>query len=246
MDNRTASVSFSPNQTSNFVANTGFGFASFLLGAPESASRNAGNTEGLMHGNTYSWYLQDTWHASRKLTLNLGLRWDYASPLINDFGLATFVLETGQYVWDQKNPITGAAANIPQAGIPPDRNNFAPRVGVAYQITPTTVVRSGFGIYYNTFGSNYVQAQQSARGNWPFAFPQAVTGLNTGVPNVLMPNPFPGPRHWIDGPAGMPAMSESNRKLVAHADTWRSGVSPSSNKSRARGCWNPLTSARTV
>jgi Carboxypeptidase regulatory-like domain/TonB dependent receptor len=202
VDNRTASVSFSPNQTSNFVANTGFGLASFLLGAPESASRNAGNTEGLMHGNTYSWYLQDTWRASRKLTLNLGLRWDYASPLINDFGLATFVFETGQYVWDKKNPITGAAPNIPPAGIPPDRNNFAPRAGIAYQITPTTVLRSGFGIFYNTFGSNYVQAQQSARGNWPFAFPQSLTGLNTGVPNVLMPDPFPGPAIGSTVPLG--------------------------------------------
>jgi hypothetical protein len=202
VDNRTATVSFSPNQTSNFVANTGFGLASFLLGAPESASRNAGNTEGLMHGNTYSWYLQDTWRASRKLTLNLGLRWDYASPLINDFGLATFVFETGQYVWDKKNPITGAAPNIPPAGISPDRNNFAPRVGIAYQIAPSTVLRSGFGIFYNTFGSNYVQAQQSARGNWPFAFPQTLAGLNTGVPNVLMPDPFPGPAIGSTVPLG--------------------------------------------
>jgi hypothetical protein len=202
VDNRTASVSFSPNQTSNFVPNTGFGFASFLLGAPESASRNAGNTEGLMHGNTYSWYVQDTWRASRKLTLNLGVRWDYASPLINDYGLGTFVLETGQYVWDQKNPITGAPANIPTAGIPPDRNNFAPRFGAAYQLTPKTVVRAGFGLFYNVFGSNYVQAQQSARGNWPFAFPQALTGLNTGVPNVLLPDPFPGPPTGSTVPLG--------------------------------------------
>lgn len=202
VDNRTSSVSFSPNQTSNFVANTGFGFASFLLGAPESASRNAGNTEGLMHGNTYSWYLQDTWRANRRLTLNAGLRWDYASPLINDYGLGTFVFETGQYVWDKKNPITGAEPNIRRAGIPPDYNNFAPRIGIAYQVTPTTVVRSGFGIYFNTFGSNYVQAQQSARGNWPFAFPQSLTALNTGVPTVFMPNPFPGPATGSTVPLG--------------------------------------------
>ena len=226
VDNRTAAVSFSPNQTSNFVANTGFGFASFLLGAPESASRNAGNTEGLMHGNTYSWYAQDTWHASRKLTLNLGVRWDYASPLINDYGLATFVLETGQYVWDQKNPITGAAPNIPPAGIPPDRHNFAPRVGIAYQITPATVVRSGFGLYYNTFGSNYVQAQQSARGNWPFAFPQALAGLNTGVPNVLMPNPFPGPATGSTVPLGcqqcLNLIQSSSR--TGYVEEWRFSI----------------------
>jgi hypothetical protein len=177
-------------------------FASYLLGTPDTVTRNAGNTEGLMHGNVYSWYLQDTWRATRKLTLNLGLRWDYASPLINDFGLGTFVYETGQYVWDQKNPITGAPANVRQAALPPDRNNFAPRVGLAYQLSPKTVVRGGFGIFYDIFGSNYVQTQQSPRGNWPFAFPQTVTGLNTGVPNAIFPNVLPGPPTGSTVPLG--------------------------------------------
>jgi hypothetical protein len=201
-DNRTDGVTFSSSPTSNFVANTGLAFASFLLGTPDTATRNAGNTEGLLHGNVYSWYLQDTWRATKRLTVNLGLRWDYASPLINDYGLGTYVWETGQYVWDQKNPITGAAATVRQAGIPPDRNNFAPRVGLAYQLSPKTVVRSGFGIFYDIFGSNYVQTQQSPRGNWPFAFPQTVTGLNTGVPNAIYPNVLPGPPTGSTTPLG--------------------------------------------
>jgi hypothetical protein len=201
-DNRTDGVTFSSSPTSNFVANTGLGFATFLLGTPDTVTRNAGNTEGKLHGNVYSWYVQDTWRAGRKLTLNLGVRWDYASPLINDYGLGTYVWETGQYVWDQKNPITGAAATIPPAGIPPDRNNFAPRVGIAYQISPKTVVRSGFGIFYDIFGSNYVQTQQSPRGNWPFAFPQTVTGLNTAVPNAIYPNVLPGPPTGSTVPLG--------------------------------------------
>lgn len=202
LDNRTDGVTFSSSPTSNFVANTGLGFASFLLGTPDTVTRNAGNTEGLMHGNVYSLYVQDTWRATKRLTLNLGLRWDYASPLINNYGLGTFVWETGQYVWDQKNPITGAPANIPQAGIPPDYKNFAPRVGLAYQLSPKTVVRAGYGIFYDTFGSNYVQSQQSARGNWPFAFPQTVTGLNTGVPNAIFPNVLPGPPTGSTVPLG--------------------------------------------
>ena len=202
VDNRTDGVTFSSSPTSNYVANTGLALASFLLGTPDTVTRNAGNTEGLLHGNVYSWYFQDTWRAKKKLTLNLGLRWDYASPLINDYGLATFVWETGQYVWDQKNPITGAAANMPQGGIPPDRNNFAPRVGLAYQLSPKTVIRSGFGIFYDIFGSNYVQSQQSPRGNWPFAFPQTATGLNTGVPNAIFPNVLPGPPTGSTSPLG--------------------------------------------
>ena len=201
-DNRTDGVTFTQNPTSNFAANTGDGFATFLLGTPDTVTRNAGNTEGLMHGNVYSLYVQDDWRATRRLTLNLGLRWDYASPLINDFGLGTFVWETGQYVWDQKNPITGAPANIRQAGIPPDYKNFAPRVGLAYQLTNKTVIRSGYGIFFDTFGSNYVQTQQSPRGNWPFAFPQTATGLNTAVPNAIFPNVLPGPPTGSTVPLG--------------------------------------------
>jgi outer membrane receptor protein involved in Fe transport len=201
-DNRTDGVTFSTNQTSNFAPNTGLGLASFLLGTPETVTRNAGNTEGFLHGNVYSLYVQDTWRAAKKLTLNLGLRYDYASPLINDYGLGTFVFETGQYVWDQKNPVTGAPANIRQAGLIPDRNNFAPRVGIAYQLSPKTVVRAGFGIFYDIFGSNYVQTQQSPRGNWPFAFPQTVTGLNSGAPDALFPNVLSGPPTGSTTPLG--------------------------------------------
>jgi hypothetical protein len=111
---------------------------------------------------------------------------------VNKYGLGGLDFDTGIYVWDQTNPITGAPANIRRGGIPPDRNNFGPRVGLAYQITPHTVVRSSFGLFYNSFGSNYIQASQSERGNWPFAFPQAVSGLNATTPTAIFPNPFPG------------------------------------------------------
>ncbi|MGH9328226.1 MAG: carboxypeptidase regulatory-like domain-containing protein [Terriglobia bacterium] len=201
-DNRTDGITFTTAQTSDFIPNTGDGMASFLLGIPETATRNAGNTEGKMHGNIYSLYLQDNWRTTRKLTLNVGLRWDYASPLINDFGLGDFDFETGQYVWDHKNPITGAAANIPLAGIPPDYHNFAPRVGLAYKLTPKTVVRSGYGVYFDVFGSNYLQTQESPRGNWPFGFPDTVTGLNTGLPTNTFPNLFSGPPVGSPTPLG--------------------------------------------
>jgi hypothetical protein len=202
VDNRTATTQFSPNQTSNFAVGTGNAFASFLLGLPESASRNAGSTLGDMSGNAWSLYIQDSWRIQRRLTINAGLRYDYARPLVIKSGLGTYIRETGEYVWDQKNPITGAPATIRPGGIPPDRNNFAPRLGIALQLSPRSVVRSAFGIFYNTFGSNYVQTQQGARGNWPFAFPQALAGLNQGIPNAIMPNPFPGPATGSPVPLG--------------------------------------------
>lgn len=202
-DNQTGrSVNFSTGQTSNYVANTGNSLASFVMGIPESAGRISGSTEGDMYGNAYSLYVQDTFRVTRSLTLNLGLRWDYATPMINRNGSGTFIFETGQYVWDVKNPITGAEATIRRGGIDPDRNNFAPRAGFAYQIDQKTVVRSSFGVFYDTFGVNYAQTQQGNRGNWPFSSPQTVTGLNATVPNAFFPNPFPGPAVGSPTPLG--------------------------------------------
>ena len=192
-DQTGTSVVFASRQTANFNTTSGLALASFLIGTPESAGRTIGSTEGDVYSNALQWYVADTWRVSRKFTVNAGLRWEYAQPAVNRRGLATFLWETGQYVWDQKNPITGEPANVRKGGVDPDYNNFAPRLGLAYQLSEKTVVRSSFGMFYNTFGSNYIQSPQGARGNWPFAFPQAVAGLNTGVPNALFPNPFPGP-----------------------------------------------------
>jgi len=196
------SVVYGTGQTANFAPNTGVGLASFVLGAPESASRIFGSTEGDMYGNAYSLYVQDTFRVSSKLTLNLGLRWDYAAPMINRNGSGTFIFETGKYVWDLKNPITGEEANIRRGAIDPDRNNFQPRFGLAYSVDSKTVLRSSFGVFYDSFGVNYAQTQQGNRGNWPFSSPQTVTGLNSVTPNALFPNPFPGPAQGSLTPLG--------------------------------------------
>ena len=195
-------LGFTATQTGNFVGKTGYSLASFLLGLPNSADRVGGDTSAYMHGNTYSLYLQDMLHLTRKLTLNLGVRWDYASPLINDSGSGTFVWETGQYLFNKKNPITGEAANAPRGMFPPDYTNVVPRVGIAYALDPKTVIRSSYGIFYDTFGINYAQTQQGNRGNWPFAFPQSVSAANLGVPSTFLPNPFPGPITGSPTPLG--------------------------------------------
>ena len=190
-DTTSTAVQFATTQTSNFAAGTGNALASYLLGTPDSARRQIGGSLGDLASTAYGVYAQDTWR-NRGFTINIGLRYDYNSPPVNKYGLGTFDYSTGRYVWDLPNPITSAAANIRRGGIAPDRNNFAPRLGVAYSATTRLVVRSSFGIFYNSFGSNYIQASQSARGNWPFAFPQALSGLNATTVNAVLPNPFPG------------------------------------------------------
>ncbi len=190
--NRT--VDFSPIQTSlNNGGGSGLALASFLLGVPDGAQRLFGEPTADMQGNAYSFNGNDTLHLTSKLTLNVGLRYDYASPLINKFGTGTFQWEIGQYFWNLNNPITGAPANASRGLTEPDRNNFAPRFGVAYQFNSKTVVRGGYAIFYDLFGSTYGQSQQGARGAWPFASPENLQAANRGgVPTAMFPNPFVG------------------------------------------------------
>lgn len=190
------SLSFLRGQTGELVASTptlqgtsGNAFASFLLGLPDSAARQLGGAVVDQTTYGYGLYAQDTWRNGR-LTLNGGVRYDYNAPPVNSYGLGTYYYEQGTYVFDKTNSITGDAATIRRGGITPDRNNFAPRFGFAYQVTSSTVVRASAGVFYNSFGSNYIQASQSAAGNWPFSSPQSVSGLNKTAVNAQLPNPF--------------------------------------------------------
>jgi hypothetical protein len=191
-DNLTGtSISFLTTQTSDFDSKTGDALASFLLGVPDSAARQVGGHAAALDTYGYGFYVQDTWRHG-PLTINGGVRYDYNAPPVNRFGLGGLDYGTGIYVWDRKNPVTGEPANIRRGGIPPDRNNFAPRLGFAYQLSPRTVVRASAGVFFDSFGSNYIQASGSAQGNWPFAYPQSVSGLNATTVTAQLPNPFPG------------------------------------------------------
>jgi len=184
---------FTNQQTSNFAPGTGFSLASYLLGLPASAGRLFGSSLGDMRGYAGGVYAQDSWQITPKLHLNLGLRWDYTPPMINQVGSGTFEWETGQYYWDTKNPITGEPANIRRGTIIPDKNNFAPRAGIAYTISPKTVLRASYAIFYDNFSMNWAHTQQGNRGSWPYAFPQSEGSLNATLPNAFLQNPFPGP-----------------------------------------------------
>ena len=77
-------------------------------------------------------------------------------------------------------------------GTPPDYRGYQPRLGVAYQISAKTVVRSSFGFFDDIFGANQ-QSPTGTSGNWPYAFPQALGSVNAAAPDTFLQNPFPGP-----------------------------------------------------
>jgi hypothetical protein len=213
-DNQTGTeMDFLSVPTSGLTSGTGYGLASYLLGLPSTAGRVIGSTEGDMITKYYAGYVQDSFRITPKLTLNLGLRYDFSPPSLNQHGSGTFSWELGKYVYDLPNPSTKAPGNARRGLIDPDYNNFQPRVGLAYQIGRNTTVRASFAIFNDVIGEN-PQSQQGNRGNWPYSFPQSVTGLNTGLPTAYLTNPFPGPAAGSNTPLGCQQCLE-----VAHNGT---------------------------
>ena len=93
-------------------------------------------------------YFADDWRVTRKLTLNLGLRWDYYSPFSEVANRwANFNVVTA------KMDIAGQNGVDKYAGVKPYYKNFGPRFGFAYQLMSHTVLRGGYGIFYNPAGN---------------------------------------------------------------------------------------------
>jgi outer membrane receptor protein involved in Fe transport len=158
------------------TATTGQSMASYLLGLPNAALRNIGDTAAIMRKHDYSAFVQDDWKLTSRLTLNLGFRYDYLGwPVSRDNTLGSFDLITGQYLWDGKNPVTGAGPTARRGIVNPRYDNLAPRIGFAYRLNDKTTVRAGYGIFYN---GNYLWEAQGIRGNYPYAISETLTNLN--------------------------------------------------------------------
>ena len=155
---------------------TGNGYADFLLGYPYSIQRAypAENFGG--EGTYYQFFVQDDIRASAKLTINVGLRYEY-SPWLNGYkgqigtfdpSLAQPIIVGGTgtvpdlsaqiaapvaYQYFGQYIQTAATAKLPQNLTYTDKHQWAPRVGFAYAATPRTVLRGGFGIFYEPEGT---------------------------------------------------------------------------------------------
>jgi hypothetical protein len=135
----------------------GSGYASFLLGAVNSGDF-APPADTHLGGHAIGLYAQDTWKVTRKLTLTYGLRYDYQTYLHEEHGrIANFSAST-------LNPTTGTLGAVAFEGYGGPHCNceysgtypfaFGPRLGVAYQITPKTVLRAGGAISYGQTAEN--------------------------------------------------------------------------------------------
>ena len=149
--------SFSPSYTQGAnplqaSAGAGVAFASFLLGAGSGEARIQNDRD--IRAPIIAGYVQDDWKVSQKLTLNLGLRYDLFIPRVDANDQLSWF---DSYSINPLSTITGlnlrgglrfAGQDGRRRQFDTDWNNFAPRVGLAYLITPKTAIRSGFGVMY--------------------------------------------------------------------------------------------------
>jgi outer membrane receptor protein involved in Fe transport len=144
------------------------------------------------HQQYLGFYVQDSWRATSKLTLNLGLRYDFVSHARERRDAqATFDVSTGalDIVEGRTDPMPSnffpevpVNRTAPRQLVPQDRNNFGPRVGFAYQLTPKTVVRAGFGIFYSSYEAGPLSIPNPGN-NPPFFLQSNYERVNFAVPD---------------------------------------------------------------
>jgi outer membrane receptor protein involved in Fe transport len=164
------------------AADTGYDFADFLLGFPQQTSLQFGTNSYNFRSSSYDFFAQDDWRFRPSLSFNLGLRYEYNSPYteannrIANLDVAPGFTAAVPVLAGGTGPYNGI---FPNSLIQPDRNNFAPRVGIAWKPQKKTVVRAGYGINYNL--AQYGTMIQ----NFAFQPPFANTATNTTDVNAL-------------------------------------------------------------
>ncbi len=120
---------------------TGDGFADFLLGLPQVTSRNIGTTQAYLRQNSQAYYFQDEWKVARHLVVTLGLRYEYNSPYKE-------IRESLLNLDYSRLPRAPRLTRV-SAAVRPDKNNFAPRAGLAWRLPDNSIFRAGYGIYFS-------------------------------------------------------------------------------------------------
>ena len=174
--------------------------ADALLGLTSSAQLSTA-IDARRHAYSYETFIQDNWKVSRKLTLNIGLRYENQTQYAEQNDRAS------NFVVDRADPAFGTLI-LPRGDSRQERsfrqrqnNNFAPRIGFAYQANDKTVIRSGYGVFY--LGNFMLPTNASPHFNPPFYLqtniPTTVTAANSLVvvregfdPGALDPNVLAG------------------------------------------------------
>jgi hypothetical protein len=178
----------------NNRSNTGLGFADFALGAL-SSSNLASFINDTFQQPGYFLYAQDDFKINKKLTLNIGIRYEFISmPKERRDAEASYNIATGALdIPSGRNdplppnffPEVAVNRNAPRQLVPQDRNNIAPRFGFAYHVAPKTVIRSGYGIFYSSYEAGPLSIPNPGN-NPPFYLESTWAKPNFATPNPIV------------------------------------------------------------
>ncbi len=195
--------------TFRFLGNwSGQPFADFLIGLPDSASRQTTPPLNYLFSSDYGLFVQNDFKATQRLTLNIGLRWELSGPQYDKFGrYSGFVPSIGKLIVADDRALPDMAALVASVkltdvvglardyGLPKslmylNYRNFAPRFGFAWRPFGgnRSVVRGGFGVFSSKSAQNPMTSQMS--NVFPFAINQTVNRKASDPGYVTLENPF--------------------------------------------------------
>lgn len=255
---------YGPALSPNFTFATDFVKASDTSAAPTAGGEIASMLLGIPAGSMskvdsyveqdkyWALYVQDDWKLTTRLTLNLGLRWEYESPMTERFDRSAV-----HFAGTTSNPIEAAArANYAASGPIPElplsafkvlggltfanvtpngraywegqSGNLNPRIGLAYQFRPKTIVRAGYGLFTGSIGVNYTNTNLTGY--------SLATPINASLDNGLtyvatIANPFPtgllapaGNKGGLTTNLGQAVTFFPDRRTHPYAQRWSFGI----------------------
>src|SRR5688572_24966513 len=184
---------------------TGNPMGDFLLGYVSDSLLSNLHVVDQRHWAT-SFFVQDDWKVTPNLSLNLGLRYDFITPALEaNNRQANFDPTTGTLVQATDGSLRDRGL------VNPDKNNFAPRVGLVYKVDDATVLRGGYGIFYNMFDRIGSEDQIALNPGSGLVSLQPATATLTSGPLFLLRNGFPA--GYLD-----PSRIDLSRAVIRGAD----------------------------
>jgi hypothetical protein len=200
-----------PRGLFNFTGDiSGYSMADFMLGLPRTVIPPTDQIQGHVGGWRNGFFINDNWQARRNLTLSLGLRYERNTPVQTYAGVADMLAEDFLTIIPSPNlsayPVKGFKFTDP------NNKDWAPRLGATYRLSEKTVVRAGYGIYYNP---NQMNSFTFLTNNPPLATVSTYTS-DPANPTLSFAQPI-----GVAGPAAAPDMISPTRHLPnARKDQW--------------------------